>query len=678
MFPAPSAGGAGVETRHPLGVHDLISMVRLGAVAVAPGGERVAYTQKRWDGEAAKWTTSLRLFELGKWEAAGGTQAAADTTDSFTVPLTSRPHVSDSNPSFSPDGASLAFTSNRSGSSQVWVLDLDRPGEPQQLSDFPLGVSDIKWGPQQLFFCCEVYPTLSIAETAARDKDLAAQKAAGANAMSFTSLPVRHWDSWADGKRNHLFAADTRRRSGGWEIEEPADLLAGLDTDCPLKPFGGCEDYSVAPDGSSVVYCARPAAAADEAWSTNTNLFLHVLRGVFSLDTPRRGPRTPGAVVAGFSDEEGDDPDDVPSSPAVAKLGHSHAAGSLTMGNEGYDTNPRFSPDGQLVAFLSMAIPGYEADTNHLKIFDLRSGSRRRVELPPSFVGELRDIAWAPDGTAIFATADERGCSRLFRIEIAGGAVQELGLPHGISGMVVVPPSNHRSTVAETTTVAVASEPRLVFLQASFHAPAELYTCTGAGLQLTKLSAANDEKLGQIQFGPEPTEIFCQPPLEGEGESGAVGKDQPQPVHSWLFQPLGFDPADTATQYPMAVIVHGGPQGAVQDTFSYRWNPAIYAAAGYVVLCVNFRGSAGFGAKFREAVSKDWAGGPYRDGIAATDHALDTLSHVDKERVGALGASFGGYMINLINGRNSQRDEEDDGKPPRYRCLVNHDGTHVV
>jgi dipeptidyl aminopeptidase/acylaminoacyl peptidase len=292
----------------------------------------------------------------------------------------------------------------------------------------------------------------------------------------------------------------------------------------------------------------------------------------------------------------------------------------------------------------------YHAFTDSFQLDDLwhRTGSRRAVELPPDFAGELHEICWSQDGSVIFATASLRGRSRLFRIDVSGGTPPaELAVPHGNSALLVVP--------APSVTTPPTSQ-RLLFLQASFHSPAELHTCQGSGEHHAKLSAANDGRLAAIQPGPPPTELFCP---------GFLGEE----VQSWLFQPLGFDAsqvvAECQSKYPMVVIVHGGPQGSIQDGWSYRWNPAVYAAAGYVVLCVNFHGSTGWGAKFREAVSKDWAGAPFEDVIKATDHALASLPHVDRQRVGALGASFGGYMMNLINGRN---------QCGRYRCLVNHDG----
>ena len=388
-FPAPSAAAGGDR----LDAHSMIGMARVGAPVASPDGTKVAYAVRRWDAAKKKWGSSLRLLDLAGWEAAGSEPGGAEA---FTTQLTRvAAGVSDSGPVFAPDSASLAFTSNRSGSSQVWVLpSLAGPGEATQLTDLPLDVSDVRWGAgDQLFFACAVFPSLSIEATAAKDKELEEQKSSGVNAMSFTSLPVRHWDTWLDSKRNHLFVSRiTREPEGGaWTAGEPQDLLAGLDTDCPLRPFGGAEDYSIAPDGSSVVYCCREPPPADglsdEAWSTNTNLFLHMLRSSTNpLDTPRRSARSPARSPAAFSDEEADEPDDVPTSPAVRAVsaarrrsqlaflkvvvsaredccwaqvpGGSRAAGCLTTGNEGYDTAPAFSPDSQQLAYLSMASAG--------------------------------------------------------------------------------------------------------------------------------------------------------------------------------------------------------------------------------------------------------------------------------------------------------------------------------
>ena len=375
-FPAPSNRKADADHPAGLDVHAMIDFVRVGDPVASPDGDKVAWAARRWCADRKKWGSSLCLLDLAAWEAAGAEPCRAPD---FTIQLTRiEPGVSDTSPVFAPDGASLAFNSNRSGSSQVWVLPtLDGPGEAIQLTNFPLDVSDVRWGAgDRLFFVCAVFPSLTIEATAAKDKELETlKKTEGVNAMSFTSLPVRHWDSWCDAKRNHIFVADIARGDSAWRVGEPTDLLAGLDTDCPLKPFGGAEDYSVSPDGTSVVYCCRPPTdqANDQAWSTNSNLYLHLLcpDAPNPLDTPRRRlPRSPTR----HADDEDEDLEDVPSSPAFKAspgggAAHNAAAGCLTTGNDGYDTNPVHSPCGQQIAYLSMATPGYEVraiiPTNH-------------------------------------------------------------------------------------------------------------------------------------------------------------------------------------------------------------------------------------------------------------------------------------------------------------------------
>ena len=362
-FPGPSKRAA-METCSGLDVHSMIGFARVGAPVASSTGDKVAWAARRWCADRRKWGSSLYLMDLAGWEADGAEPSCAAD---FTVQLTRiAPGVSDSTPVFSPDGSSLAFCSNRSGSSQVWVLpSLNGPGEAIQLTNYPLGVSDVRWGVgDRLFFSCAVFPSLTIEATATKDKELEELRNGGANAMLFTSLPVRHWDTWADAKRNHIFVAAIERRDGEWRVGEPTDLLAGLDSDCPLKPFGGAEDYSVSPDGNSVVYCCRPPAdqANDQAWTTNSNLYLHLLCGDSPnpLDTPRRRPVS--SPIACYDDDE--DLEDVPSSPAFkASPGISAddaTAGCLTTGNDGYDTNPVYSPCGQQIAYLSMATPGYE------------------------------------------------------------------------------------------------------------------------------------------------------------------------------------------------------------------------------------------------------------------------------------------------------------------------------
>jgi dipeptidyl aminopeptidase/acylaminoacyl peptidase len=212
-FPAPSEPPlAHDDGPHPFGVHDLVAMERVGGPVPSPSGDVIAYTRKRWNTAKHAWGSSVWTFDLARWEAAG---SVASRVGDFTKRITSRPLVADGNPTFSPDGRSLAFTSSRSGSSQIWVVELSG-GEPRQLSDLALDVCDLTWSGSQMFFAARVWPGLGIQATADKEKELQERRqATGAHAMSFSSLPIRHWDEWLSGKRNHLFAAPLSRGDAG-------------------------------------------------------------------------------------------------------------------------------------------------------------------------------------------------------------------------------------------------------------------------------------------------------------------------------------------------------------------------------------------------------------------------------------------------------------------------------
>jgi dipeptidyl aminopeptidase/acylaminoacyl peptidase len=599
-FPSPSVQGSADGQLHPLSIHDVVGLQRVGAAVASPDGSQLAYTKQSWDIDSGVSTTSIYLFDLAAWEAAGGGAAAAHTRR-----LTAQPGSSDGGSMvYSPDGTALAFTSTRSGSSQIWISRLDAPGEIVQISDLPLSVGDLCWTSHgQLFFSCSIFPDLGIVGTAAKEEELAALKASGVDVRSYTELPIRHWDVDLDGKRNHLFCCTITRQDeadgSGWALGEPHDLLEGLDCDCPLRPFGGAEDYSVAPDGASVVYCARPADATDEAWSTNTHLWLLPLDGA--------------APAAG-------------SAPLC-----------LTEGNLGYDTHPLYSPDGHTLAYLSMETPGYEADTNRLMLLDL-SLSQPAAALQPRQLLAAEDVSvsemvWSPNGMELIAGIERSARVQIDCVSIANDTTTTIVSDHASTGTIALPSG------------------RLVFSQSSLSSPPDLFTCGSGGCEGTacqQITDANGTAMAAVEMG-EVGELFCE---------GAHG-DQ---VQSWLLKPVGFT---ESKKWPMAVIIHGGPQGAVTDSWNTRWNPQLFAAAGFVTLCVNFHASTGFGAAFREAVSKDWSGAAYEDIIAATEHACEQLPYVDRSRVGAAGASFGGYMINILNGRNDDK---------RFACLVNHDG----
>jgi dipeptidyl aminopeptidase/acylaminoacyl peptidase len=555
------APGAAAGDSHPFGARDLVRMSRISDPRVSPDGGRVAYVLRTTDLAADKGSTDLWLAGLD-----GGEPSRLTTHE-----------AADSSPRWAPGGESLYFLSTRSGSSQVWRLPL-AGGEARQVTDFALDVANLVVSPGggHLAFSADVFPDCpDLACTAKRLAEKGESKATG---VLYDRLFVRHWDTWKDGRRSHLFVAPA---GGG----PPVDLTAGLDADVPSKPFGGPEEIAFTPDGESVVFAARVAPAA-EPWSTDFNLWVAPIDG--------------GAPPRRLTD------------------------------NPAWDTHPVFSPDGRTLAYAAMERAGFEADRFRIVLRGWPEGPER--VLTEAWDRSAGDFFFSPGGETLYVAAQDLGEEKIFAVDVATGEVEvRVG-----QGRVASP--------------ALAGD-RLVFALARLDRPADLYTAPAGEpateRTLRRLTDVNRERLEEIRFGR--FEQFSFPGWNGET------------VYGWLVEPVDFAPGKT---YPLAFLVHGGPQGSWLNEFHYRWNPQVYAGAGYGVVLIDFHGSTGYGQAFTDSISGDWGGKPLEDlqkGFAA---ALERYPWLDGERACALGASYGGYMINWIAG-NWQA----------FKCLVNHDGT---
>jgi dipeptidyl aminopeptidase/acylaminoacyl peptidase len=299
---------------------------------------------------------------------------------------------------------------------------------------------------------------------------------------------------------------------------------------------------------------------------------------------------------------------------------------NLTFDNKAWDTKGVFSPDGQTLAYLSMTRPGFEADRYHIVLLDLASGKKRNIA--ESWDRSPGSIQWTRDGKTLIADAEDIGQHKLFAIDVASGKVTALTNKGSIGGFDV-----RGDTVA--------------FTQASLASSAQLYAMKLGQNNPVKLTDANTGKLADVRWGEYEQFSF----------KGANGDT----VYGHVMKPWNYEPGK---KYPIAFLVHGGPQGSFGNGWSYRWNPQVYAGAGYATVFIDFHGSTGYGQKFTDAISGDWGGKPLEDlkkGLAA---AVSKFAWLDRSKACALGASYGGYMMNWIEGNWS------DG----FKCIVNHDG----
>jgi dipeptidyl aminopeptidase/acylaminoacyl peptidase len=513
--------------------------------------------------EADKGRTSLWLLELG---------AAHATPRRLT-----EARGSDSSPRWSSDGRTLYFLSTRSGSSQVWRLAAGG-GQAQQVSAYPLDVGALKVAPhaELLALTLEVFPDCaSLACTRERLDALAKNKAQG---RVYDRVFIRHWDTWSNGTRSHLFTAAL---ADGKAAAEPRDVSSGFDADIPSKPFGGDEEFDFSPDGRRLVFAAR-LAGRTEPWSTNFDLF------------------------------------EVPVDGSAAPL-------NLTASNPAWDTAPVFLANGDL-AWLAQERPGFESDRFHIVLRAAHGGAVR--SLAGGWDRSVHHLGATPDGRSLLASVDELGQTALYRIDPKTGTPTRLVADGAVEAFS-------------------ATRDKVVFARASLGAPADLYVVPLAGGQPARLTEVNQEALAARHLSA----------FEQFSFAGANGET----VHGYVMQPYGFS---AGGHYPVALVVHGGPEVAFGNLWTYRWNAQAFAGGGYGVVMIDFHGTPGYGQAFTDSIRHDWGGKPLVDlqkGLAA---ALEKYPWLDGGRVCALGASYGGFMMNWIEGH----------WPDRFRCIVNHDG----
>jgi dipeptidyl aminopeptidase/acylaminoacyl peptidase len=311
----------------------------------------------------------------------------------------------------------------------------------------------------------------------------------------------------------------------------------------------------------------------------------------------------------------------------------SGAVKNITERNRGYDVGPIYTRDGKYIIYRSQATAGFEADRWRLMAYNRATGAS--TEITRNFDLQVEEVVLSPDGNYVYFIAGERGRLPVYRVPLGGAEPQKVVPNVSATGLQITPDGKS-----------------LVFARSSMAIPAEIYRADIDSGKLTALTSANENLMSQ--FGLRNAE-------EVEW-TGALGKK----IHGFIVKPTGFDPNK---KYPLAVIIHGGPQSAFNDSWGYRWNPQVFANNGYIAFLPNPRGSTGYGQQFVNEISADWGGKVYTDIMNGVADVLRRNSFIDRNRIGAAGASYGGYMINWIEGHNND---------PRFRfkVLVSHDGVY--
>ena len=545
-----------------LTIDELLKVRRVGDPQVSPKGDLVAFTITDVDQAANKSTTQIYLVPLG-----GGEPRQ----------LTNDEHSS-SSPRWSPDGETLAFVSARDGDDQIWTIDVSS-GALKKITTISTGAGDPVWSPdgKWLAFVSDIYPECHDDACNKRRAEEVAQNKVKAHVAD--RLLYRHWKSWKNGMRSHVFVV----ASGGGEAR---DLTPG-DYDAPPFSLGGPTDYAFSPDSSELAFVSNHDKV--EATSTNADVWLIPVKG----GTPK----------------------------------------NITAANHGYDGSPQYSPDGKYLAYRSQVTAGYESDRFRLMLYDRKTG--RAQSISETLDSSIDEFTFAPDSKNIYLTAEERGRAPIYTVAVTGGPIKKVVTEGGANGDV------HLTKDGNT----------LVFSRSSMTRPAEIYRANADGSATTALTTTNDSFISSFNLKP----------AEEVTWTGGLGAK----VAGWIVRPPNFNPG---RKYPLVVLIHGGPQGAWNDNWGYRWNPQIYANNGYVVFMPNPRGSTGYGQKFVAEISGDWGGKVFTD-ISNGVAMASSLPYVDKTRIGAAGASYGGYMINWIEGHNNDPRF-------RYKVLVSHDGVY--
>ena len=440
-----------------------------------------------------------------------------------------------------------------------------------------------------------------------------------------TDLMYRHWDHYVESIQ-HPFVFSV---GDGFSIaSEGKDILEGEPFECPMEPFGGMEQLAWSPDSKNIAFTCRCKVGLSYSISTDSDIFLYDAESGDMNKTKNLCKGHEWGVVS-----DGTVPYECDNLMNPTKsLKNQFVNTNLKDMNVGYDTNPKFSPDGRYVAWLSMERDGYEADRNRLCVYDLKEGTKTYVT--ESFDSNVDDYCWAPDARTLFFIGVWNATENLYRTNLEGDV-----------NMLT-------EDWADFGSVQMLNDKQLLMERHSYTEPADLYVVTpGKDLEdnteITQITNVNKEILDQLG----------KPSVEQYWVKTTDNKE----MLTWVILPPHFD---KSKKYPTLLFCEGGPQSPVSQFWSYRWNFFIMASQGYVIVAPNRRGLPGFGQEWLEEISGDWTGQCMDDYLSAIDFACDELPYVDRDHLGAVGASFGGFSIYYLAGHH-------DG---RFKCFIAHDG----
>lgn len=576
------------QTKRPLQLEDMFNIQRVSDPQLSPDGKTVAYVVGVVDKAANKTNTDIWLIP-----STGGTAKQ----------LTNSPKA-DRHPRWSPDGKWIAFESNRDGSLQIYLINV-ATGESKQLTTIYTEANGAIWSPdgKNIAFVSSVFPEFSDKSFAVADSLNKVKQEARDNskvkAKIFTKLLYRHWDSWVDDKRQHLFVMNAD--GGNLRNVTPGDR----DAVPTSSTFSAGDEYDFSPNpkdashGKELTFTATPIPVREESWSTNQDIY------TVNLETGERKQITTNLAADGF---------------------------------------PRYSPDGKYIAYRAQSRPGFEADRWQLMLYDRSTGKSKSIT--PTFDTNVDNYVWASDSKRLYVEAEEKANHPIYSIALDGKIVKVFDS-------------------ANNSSINISQDGKtLIFAHQRLTRPIEIYSVGSDGKNPKQLTTVNNELFKHIEF-EQPEYVW----YEGEGKT---------PNQMWIIKPPFFSAkggsasghegllrsGDSTKKYPLVFWVHGGPQGAFGNGWSYRWNAQLWAAQGYVVALPNPRGSTGFGQQFTDEISKDWGGKVFVDLMNGLAY-LEKLPYIDTTKMASAGASYGGYMMNWFQAHTD-----------KFKTLINHCGVY--